>query len=74
MMNDLNKNPTPFSGGSRVIQNGLISAKNILDAALVFFGLAISIGLYLNHISRGNVILILAFLGGFLGVFTLPIL
>lgn len=65
----LNKNPTPFSGGSRVIQNGLISAEKILRAALVFFVLAISIGLYLNHICHGNIILILAFLGGFLGFF-----
>ncbi|MFQ6066842.1 MAG: prenyltransferase, partial [bacterium] len=65
----VNKSPTPFSGGSRVIQNGLISAKKILVAALVFFALATSIGLYLNHVCRGNLILILAFLGGFLGFF-----
>src|SRR3989338_847528 len=47
---EINATPTPFSGGSRVIQQGLIKAKNILFAALAFFIFGSLIGFYLNYL------------------------
>ncbi len=70
---DINVNLTPFSGGSRVIQNGLIPAKHILIGSFLFFGLGSIIGLYLNAVSPGNVILFLGIFGllsGFFYTFT----
>ncbi|MFH1593839.1 MAG: 1,4-dihydroxy-2-naphthoate octaprenyltransferase [Candidatus Omnitrophota bacterium] len=64
-----NSNPTPFSGGSRVIQEGAISSKSILYAALAFIIFGGAIGLYLNHVSSGNAILIIGIIGVFLGLF-----
>lgn len=64
-----NLTPTPFSGGSRVIQKGLIAPKKIFYAFSIFFILGGVIGLYLNHLCGGNVILILGIIGVFLGVF-----
>ena len=65
----VNKTPTPFSGGSRVIQDKLIPAKQILSAALIFFALGIVLGLYLNFKLPGNTIILLGILGLFLGFF-----
>ncbi len=65
----LNKNPTPFSGGSRVIQEGMISPKGILVASLVFFCAGSLVGLWLNHRMATNVILFLGITGVFLGFF-----
>ncbi len=64
-----NPNPTPFSGGSRVIQEGLIGPRKILYVALASFAAGGVIGLYLNHSAGGNVILILGIIGVFLGFF-----
>lgn len=66
---EANPNPTPFSGGSRMIQNGIIPAKKILFAALGSFVLGSLIGLYLNYLSGTNVILVLGLIGVFLGFF-----
>ena len=66
---ELNKTPTPFSGGSRVIQDGLIKPRNILLVSLLFFGLGSLIGLYLNAFLPGNIILILGMIGVFCGFF-----
>ena len=66
---EANPNPTPFSGGSRVIQEGLIAPGKILSASLAFFILGGAIGFYLNYLCRGNVILILGIVGIFLGFF-----
>ena len=66
---EANKVPTPFSGGSRVIQEKLIPAGQILTAAILFFALGASIGLYLNYILPGNTIVILGSIGIFLGLF-----
>jgi len=60
---DINLNPTPFSGGSRVIQNELIPAKSILFASLLFFALGSIVGLYLNKITPGNLVLLLGIIG-----------
>lgn len=68
--NDLiNKTPTPFSGGSGVILKGWFSKGQILFFSLLFFGMGAAIGLYLNFISKGNVILLIGIIGVFLGFF-----
>ena len=66
---EANPNPTPFSGGSRVIQQGLIAPKNVLWASLFCFAIGISIGIYLNYLTGTNVVLILGLIGIFLGFF-----
>jgi 1,4-dihydroxy-2-naphthoate octaprenyltransferase len=64
---DLNPQPTPFSGGSRVIQRGLISGRAILTASGAFCVLAAIQGLWLNaamnHIRPGNTLLWLGLAG-----------
>lgn len=42
-----NRRPTPFSGGSRVIQQGLIPPEAIFIAAMTSYALAILLGFYL---------------------------
>jgi 1,4-dihydroxy-2-naphthoate octaprenyltransferase len=44
---DQNVNPTKFSGGSRVIQYGLVSLRRMATISAVFYVLGIGIGLYL---------------------------
>lgn len=66
---EINKTPTPFSGGSRVIQQKLIKPSNVLVGSLVFFLFACLIGLYLNFSIPGNVILILGLIGIVIGFF-----
>lgn len=71
---DINETWTPFSGGSRMIQNKVQSPKEVLTGALVCFGLAALAGLYLwlatkNVYSKPYTIPIIAvigFLSGFL--------
>lgn len=60
---DINTEITPFSAGTRVIQEGLLAPRQILAAALLCWGLAIPIGLYLDYVSPGHVILILGVIG-----------
>lgn len=43
-----NQVPSPFNGGSRIIQAGLMAPWKVMWAAAVCFGLVIAIGLYLN--------------------------
>lgn len=43
----VNQRVTPFSGGSRVIQQGRLSSTEVLVLSLIFYGLGIAIGLYL---------------------------
>lgn len=59
----LNPEPTPFSGGSRVIQNGLISSRAILAASLAFFAIGAALGLVLNALVPGNQVLYLGVAG-----------
>jgi len=66
---ELNLHPTPFSGGSRVIQEGLIPPNRIFYSGLMLFGLGTVVGLYLNWISKGNIILIFGLVGVLLGFF-----
>ncbi len=60
---DRNPSPTRFSGGSRVIQDGLISPANIFIAAMISYAVAIILGLYLTFRSDWGLLLF-----GFLGV------
>jgi 1,4-dihydroxy-2-naphthoate octaprenyltransferase len=65
----INKIKTPFSGGSRVIQQGEIPPIQILLVALAGFAAGGLIGLYLNYKLGGNVILVIGIIGIFLGFF-----
>ncbi len=65
---DINKEATRFSGGARVIQEGLISPAKIYQASLIFFCLAGLIGLYLTY-ARGLVVLIIGIVGILSGYF-----
>ncbi len=63
-----NKNPTPFSGGRRFIQEGILSAKATLLAALFCFAAGSAIGLVILYLTRSVFILIIG-LAGLLGGF-----
>ena len=57
----------PFSGGSRLIQEGLLPARQVLTASILFYAAALAIGVYLTlAVSWGIVILgLVGILGGF---------
>lgn len=59
---------TPFTGGSRVIQNNILSAKAVLTFAWVCFSLSGLMGIYLA-IKVGWQILLLGLIGFFCGFF-----
>lgn len=48
----VNKAPTPFSGGSRVIQYGLLSPASVIRISGLFYLIGVSVGLYLA-VTRG---------------------
>lgn len=58
----------PFSGGSRMIQLGLLSPMEVLAEALFFFLVASIIGIYLTW-TRGPYILVLGLVGMISGIF-----
>ena len=45
---EANQELTPFSGGSRVIQEGSVSSRAMLSLAFIFYGLVAVVGLYLT--------------------------
>ena len=59
---------TPFSGGSRVIQEGIVTSQQVLRWSVLFYCIGIAIGLYLA-VMRGWVILALGAAGVFLAFF-----
>ena len=64
----VNKNPTPFSGGSRYIQQGILSPKAVLLAALTALAAGSAIGLLIVLLTKSVFILtlgIIGLLGGF---------
>ncbi len=68
--NDIvNKTPTPFSGGSRYLREGILKPKQVLLASLICFAVGSMIGLYINHLLKTNVILIIGIIGVFLAFF-----
>ncbi len=64
----VNKNPTPFSGGRRFIQQGILSPKETLLAAFVFLAIGSVIGTVIVLLTRSIFILVLG-LSGLLGGF-----
>jgi 1,4-dihydroxy-2-naphthoate polyprenyltransferase len=64
----LNPNPTPFSGGSRVILENLLSARWVFSAAIASFALAVVIGFCLIATGRPYVALV-GLLGLIAGLF-----
>lgn len=58
----------PFTGGSRMIQLGYLSPKEVLFGSFVFFGFAAIIGIYLAF-TRGFLIIILGIIGAGSGFF-----
>jgi 1,4-dihydroxy-2-naphthoate octaprenyltransferase len=65
---EANEHPTPFSGGSRVIQEGLVTSRQVLAISIAGYVVGIAIGLYLAA-TRGWPILWLGLLGVFFAVF-----
>ena len=65
---DVNAELTPFSGGSRVIQEGILTPRQVLRASLLFYAVGIAIGLYLA-VTRGWPVLLLGLVGVFLAFF-----
>jgi len=65
---DINENFNQFSGGSRMIQDGLIAPRKILLVALFSFGVACLIGLYLVY-ACGWPLLAIGAVGIFSGYF-----
>lgn len=65
---DVNPYFSPFTGGSRAIQNGLITPGRTLMVAIGFFCVAILIGLYLDAVTKGHVVLCIGFVGIFCGI------
>ncbi len=64
--------PTPFSGGSRVIQEGWMRPSTVIGAALVFFAVGTATGLVLVAMT-GPVLLWIGLLGVLLGfLYTAP--
>jgi len=58
----------PFTGGSRTIQLGLLTPRQVLTSSLLFFTGAFLIGIYLTW-ARGFVVLALATIGLVSGIF-----
>ncbi|HJX38539.1 MAG TPA: 1,4-dihydroxy-2-naphthoate octaprenyltransferase, partial [Anaerolineae bacterium] len=58
----------PFTGGSRMIQSGLLTPREVLWGALAAFALACLVGLYLAYV-RGPLIIVLGLIGIFCGFF-----
>lgn len=58
-----NATPTPFSGGSRVIQDGLLRPQQVKDAALLFLLLGAIIGSYLIVAFESMALLVIGLVG-----------
>lgn len=68
-----NTSPSAFNGGSRVIQMGLVSARQVLLASIGCFSATVAIGLYLNAALGGGPfaatpVLFIGLAGCFLGL------
>ena len=58
-----NKNVTPFSGGSQLIQQGLLSPKSVLIASWTALSIAALIGIIILAITKSVFILVLGLVG-----------
>jgi 1,4-dihydroxy-2-naphthoate octaprenyltransferase len=61
-VDELNTTPTPFSGGSRIIQYGLLPSRTVLSLSTASYAGGIIIGLYLTF-TRGLPILFIGLAG-----------
>lgn len=68
-LDELNRFPTPFSGGSRVIQKGLLDPQTVLLGTVFCFLIGTAIGLFLNFSLPGNKLLVIGIIGVFLAFF-----
>jgi 1,4-dihydroxy-2-naphthoate octaprenyltransferase len=59
----LNKNVTPFSGGSQFIQQGLLSPQSVLIAAWVALSIGILIGIMIIFLTKSFFILAIGLIG-----------
>ncbi len=59
----VNRNPTPFSGGRRFIQEGILSPKATLITALVALAASSAIGIVIVLLTRSVFILVLGLVG-----------
>ncbi|MHC5076426.1 MAG: 1,4-dihydroxy-2-naphthoate octaprenyltransferase [Planctomycetota bacterium] len=59
----LNKNLTPFSGGSRFIPNGLLPPQVIIIEALIALALGALLGLWIAYLTKSKIILTLGIIG-----------
>jgi len=64
-----NKTPTPFSGGSRFLREGTLRPRQVRSAGLICFGIGSAIGLYLNYICGGYMIILIGVVGVFIAYF-----
>lgn len=64
----LNQSPTPFSGGSRVIQDGLLTRKHCLYGSLLAYGISGFTALILAIFEENILIFLITFAGILLGV------
>ncbi|MDQ3940469.1 MAG: prenyltransferase, partial [Actinomycetota bacterium] len=65
---DANVNPTMFSGGSRMIQYGMVGLQAMRKASIALYAVGIAIGLYLTA-TRGIELLWIGIAGVFLSIF-----
>jgi 1,4-dihydroxy-2-naphthoate octaprenyltransferase len=68
-VDEINSYPTPFSGGSRVIQEGLISPSRVLWGSIACFSIGAAIGLFLDFALPGHTLLVIGLVGIFLAFF-----
>lgn len=59
----LNDNKTPFSGGSRMIQNNLLSPKEVLIGSVIFFSIGAGLGIAILAITKSLFVLALGLMG-----------
>ncbi len=65
----INQTPTPFSGGSRCIQKGILSREKCLKGSICCYGIGLFLSASLSILCRQPFILILSVIGAALGVF-----
>ncbi|MCK4511782.1 prenyltransferase [bacterium] len=58
-----NPNPGVLSGGSGLITSGALSAGFFLKSSIVCFALGAALGLHLNFVQPGNLVLVVGFIG-----------
>src|SRR5450759_216380 len=70
---DANPTPTKFSGGSRVLQNALVTIREMSVLAVGCYAVAVALGLLLMLLRGSPALLVIAVLGLFISVaYTMP--